>query len=58
MAAEQFEAAILQNFLLVQADKHGHQLLAALPGIAGTVDKHGHQLIAGTTQVGEHFPKI
>ena len=35
--AEQFEAAILQNFLLVQADKHGHQLLAALPGIAGQV---------------------
>ena len=35
--AEQFEAAILQNFLLVQADKHGHHLLAALPGIAGQV---------------------
>lgn len=33
---EQLEAAILQNFLLVQADKHGHHLLASLPTIAAS----------------------
>ena len=32
---EQVEASILQNFLLMQADKHGHHLLAGLPAIAG-----------------------
>jgi hypothetical protein len=35
MEEQQLEAMILRNFLLVQADKHGHHLLASLPTIAG-----------------------
>ena len=33
MEEEELEASILQNFLLMQADKHGHHLLAKLPAI-------------------------
>ena len=43
MDEQQLEAMILRNFLLVQADKHGYQLLAALPSIAGG-DTPTHQL--------------
>jgi hypothetical protein len=40
---QQLEAMILRNFLLVQADKHGHHLLASLPRIAGGDTPTGHQ---------------
>ena len=44
---EQLEAAILQNFWLVQADKHGQHLLASLPTIAGA-NPHLNQVIVYT----------
>jgi hypothetical protein len=46
---QQLEAMILRNFLLVQADKHGHHLLASLPSIAGGDTPTGHQFPAHLT---------
>jgi hypothetical protein len=50
MDEQQLEAMILRNFLLVQADKHGHQLLAALPTIAGE-EAHRHITYAHSIKV-------
>ncbi len=47
---QQLEAMILRNFLLVQADKHGHHLLASLPSIAGDTPT-GHQFPAHLTGI-------
>ncbi len=48
---QQLEAMILRNFLLVQADKHGHHLLASLPSIAGGDTPTGHQFPAHLTGI-------